>query len=177
MGDRVAALVADEKAVTSRGAELRAAGWRVQCGWALPNEPWDQSDRRIACWGTVKNEDDVSAAVLAGARGAVVLAVSRAPAWLVTRLVDDLARLGAVDHPVAATSLVGGPDNDQRALLDLLAGGATVAEAAQERHLSIRSAERRLASARAALGVRSTAEAVSRLRAQIVRHNATEVQP
>ena len=50
-------------------------------------------------------------------------------------------------------------------VLDLLASGVTVADAARRLHLSTRSAHRRLAAARAALGVDSTTEAVRRTRA------------
>lgn len=57
-----------------------------------------------------------------------------------------------------------GPDNplapEQRALLERLAKGETIAAAAQAEFLSLRTANRRIAEARQALGVRSTREAV-----------------
>jgi DNA-binding CsgD family transcriptional regulator len=53
-------------------------------------------------------------------------------------------------------------DGEQRRLLGLLGSGLSVAEAAQELHLSPRTAERRLADARAALGAATNAEAVLR---------------
>jgi DNA-binding CsgD family transcriptional regulator len=53
--------------------------------------------------------------------------------------------------------------SDQRRLLELLAEGMTVEEAARRVFISRRTADRRLAEARIALGVRTTTEAVARL--------------
>ena len=60
--------------------------------------------------------------------------------------------------------LEGALDDEQRRLLRLLCHGLSVAEAARRLHLSRRTAERRLASARAALGAATNAEAVLRAR-------------
>jgi DNA-binding NarL/FixJ family response regulator len=49
---------------------------------------------------------------------------------------------------------------EQRALLDRLASGDTIAAAAQAEFLSLRTANRRIAQARQTLGVPSTREAV-----------------
>ena len=76
-------------------------------------------------------------------------------------LLADLGRLGPVrtgapqDAP-AADVLV----PQQRALLRRLAQGQSIAAAAQAEFLSLRTANRRIAEARAALGVRTTREAV-----------------
>jgi DNA-binding CsgD family transcriptional regulator len=51
-------------------------------------------------------------------------------------------------------------DDEQRRLLALLGSGLAVREAARRLHLSPRTAERRLAEARAALGARTNSEAV-----------------
>jgi DNA-binding NarL/FixJ family response regulator len=51
---------------------------------------------------------------------------------------------------------------EQRALLGQLLGGATLGQAARALHLSRRTADRRLAAARAALEARTTAEALRR---------------
>lgn len=79
------------------------------------------------------------------------------------RLYDDLRRLGPVEVRTASTPE---PEtavlaDDEAALLALLAGGHTLRQAADEQHLSLRTADRRLASARAKLHVSTTAEAVS----------------
>jgi DNA-binding NarL/FixJ family response regulator len=57
-------------------------------------------------------------------------------------------------------------DEEQRRLLALLAHGLSVPEAARRLHLSRRTAERRLAEARAALGATTNAEAVLRAEGQ-----------
>ena len=49
---------------------------------------------------------------------------------------------------------------EERRLLELLAGGHALGEAAETLHLSRRTCDRRLAAARGKLGVRTTAEAV-----------------
>jgi hypothetical protein len=49
---------------------------------------------------------------------------------------------------------------EQRALLDRLAAGETIAAAAAAEFLSLRTANRRIAEARQVLGVRTTREAV-----------------
>jgi DNA-binding CsgD family transcriptional regulator len=60
-------------------------------------------------------------------------------------------------------------DEVQRRLLALLGSGLTVAEAARRLHLSPRTAERRLAEARAALGAATNAEAVLRAEGEELR--------
>ena len=57
-------------------------------------------------------------------------------------------------------------DEEQRRLLGLLARGLSVPAAARRLHLSPRTAERRLAEARAALGATTNAEAVLRAEGQ-----------
>ena len=59
-----------------------------------------------------------------------------------------------------------GLDDEQRRLLALLGSGLSVREAARRLHLSPRTAERRLAEARASLGARTNAEAVHRAEGQ-----------
>jgi DNA-binding NarL/FixJ family response regulator len=57
----------------------------------------------------------------------------------------------------------GALDDGQRRLLELLGLGLSVGEAASQLHLSRRTAERRLAEARVALGAATNAEAVARI--------------
>jgi DNA-binding NarL/FixJ family response regulator len=63
-------------------------------------------------------------------------------------------------------------DEEQEQLLELLARGMSVREAAKRLHLSRRTAERRLAEARAALGAATNAEAVLRAQIQVIGHMA-----
>jgi DNA-binding NarL/FixJ family response regulator len=126
----------------------------------IPESPWRLDDIEVG--GTVAGPTEVTAAVLAVARGAA-LAV-HVPAdrrQIAADLVEALERLGqpvVIDEPVAE-----GPtplDADSRRLLDLLAGGATLNEAAAALGYSRRTVQRRLEAVRRRLGVRTNREAV-----------------
>lgn len=76
---------------------------------------------------------------------------------------DDLSHLGSVrfvgrDDAIERDDPL---DDEQRHLLNLLSEGSSIVEAGAQMHLSRRTASRRLAAARLALGARTTAEAVS----------------
>ena len=90
-----------------------------------------------------------------------------APRAVLDRLYEDLRRIGPVE--VLTEARPPGPadqlDEDGRALLELLAQGLTLNEAAGSLHLSLRTANRRLAAARVALGVATTLEAIATLSA------------
>ena len=96
---------------------------------------------------------------LAALAGAGFVAHAKAERDVIDRLVDDLRRLGQ-DHRTGEPDAGRGLTPDERRLLDGLADGKTLGEAAAELHLSRRTADRRLASARRKLGVDTTAEAV-----------------
>ncbi|HWJ81625.1 MAG TPA: hypothetical protein VNS55_05245 [Nocardioides sp.] len=101
--------------------------------------------------------EDAATAVLAALAGADLVLACTAPDEVVDALVDDLWHLGPVEHVAApGVSL----SAEQVALLARLAAGESLGEAAAGLHLSRRTADRRLAQARAALDVRTTAEAV-----------------
>jgi DNA-binding CsgD family transcriptional regulator len=85
---------------------------------------------------------------------------------VVDRLVDDLHRLGPVEHRVGEPEPDAVLTAEERALLELIAGGATLGEAATSLHLSRRTADRRLASAKRKLGATSTAQLVVSFRRQ-----------
>ena len=113
----------------------------------------------VVCFGEVTDSDAASKAVLAAVAGAGLIVRVTASRDVADRLLDDLRRLGPVDHRLGEpnrTRLTA----EQRALLDLLADGATLGAAAERLSLSRRTADRRLASARRALGVETTAEAL-----------------
>ncbi|GAA0807341.1 LuxR family transcriptional regulator [Spirilliplanes yamanashiensis] len=146
-------------------AVLRALvrdGWHTREGFALPDPAWDVTGAKLVLYGRVADLDTVQLAVLAAARGAGVVAVADLDGVVGRALLDDLRRLGPVetgggdtaDDPVAR--LV----PEQRALLERLAAGDTIAAAAAAEFLSLRTANRRIAEARALLGVRTTREAV-----------------
>jgi len=157
-------------------------------GLALPGEPWDLSDRGLVLCCRLESDDDVVAALRAARRG-VRLAVAVEPG-VADRVLDALGGPGEAryfagkdgDEVADLTPLSGRPEvvdqtsvvdltqaaelvadltQDQRDLLMLLAAGWSVPEGAQRLYLSLRTAERRLAGARKALGVTTTAEAVA----------------
>jgi DNA-binding NarL/FixJ family response regulator len=119
----------------------------------------------------VRTTGDAEAAVLAAVQGASVTAYVDGPGPLADLLHADLRRLGSVEvlrgslgeppiEPDAAADL----DPQVQALLDLMVDGATLGDAARALHLSRRTADRRLALARRALGVSTTTEVLVQVR-------------
>ena len=137
-------------------------GWTVRDGFALSDPAWDVTAARLVLHGRVSDPDSLQLAVLAAARGAGIVAVCDAETSIGRALVDDLARLGPVHHGAGAEpgNAVADLVPEQRALLDRLASGDTIAAAAAAEFLSLRTANRRIAEARALFGVRTTREAV-----------------
>ncbi|GIJ45614.1 hypothetical protein Val02_25000 [Virgisporangium aliadipatigenens] len=155
---------------TSVLRRLARAGWTTREGFALPETTWDVTDAKLVLFGRVADSDTAELAVLAAARGAGVVAMSDVASDVGRALLADLTRIGPVstdpDAPVAGESGDGGAGSgpqlapEQRALLERLAGGETIAAAAAAEFLSLRTANRRIAEAREVLGVRTTREAV-----------------
>jgi DNA-binding CsgD family transcriptional regulator len=144
----------DTAAVDAATADLTAGGATVLPGWQVT-----AGSAATVCVGRVTNVDDAARAVLAAVRGADLVVAAAAPREVIDQLCDDLRRLGEVDHRVggpAAPTLTG----EQRDLLARLLAGATLGDAARALHISRRTADRRLAAARTALGARTTAEAL-----------------
>jgi hypothetical protein len=118
----------------------------------LPDEPWSLS-RRV--WAAAIADDEALAeALLAAVRGCslVVTDIDDARRAL---LIDDCRRLGVhlVDGPPA-------PLPEWAGLLEALADGLPINEAAKRCAMSLRTAHRRLGEARTALQVKSTTAAV-----------------
>lgn len=140
-------------------ARLQEAGFVLREGFRVlgPVTP------RTVCHGVVASESDASAAVLAAMAGYGVLIETSAAPDTIRRLVDDLRHLGPVDHRlVSAAAPPAVLDFEGRALLGLLAKGFTLGAAARQLGLPRRTADRRLAGARKALGVERTAEAIAK---------------
>jgi DNA-binding NarL/FixJ family response regulator len=112
--------------------------------------------------GRVATGDDAEAALLAALAGNGVVAFATASREVIDRLVDDLRRLGPVDHRVGPAVAPPALSVDARAILGLLAEGHSLGEAAAILGLSRRTADRRLAEGRDALGVERTTEAIAR---------------
>jgi hypothetical protein len=139
-------------------------GWVARDGFALPDPTWDVTGNRVVLHGRIGDRDALQLAVLAAARGAGIVAICDAESALGRALVDDLARLGTVHQGTTTgdgdTAKIADLVPEQRALLDRLAAGDTIAAAAAAEFLSLRTANRRIAEARALFGVRTTREAV-----------------
>ncbi|MEZ5115925.1 MAG: helix-turn-helix transcriptional regulator [Candidatus Nanopelagicales bacterium] len=116
----------------------------------------------------VRDTADVATAVEAASRGERVAACldgDDVADDILGLLVAELRRTGEVEfvnHPQPRP--VDDLPADAVALLQHLAAGRTLGEAARLEHVSRRTADRRVAAARRILGVRSTAEAVAALR-------------
>jgi hypothetical protein len=155
---------------TSVLRRLTRAGWTTREGFALPETAWDVSGSKLVLFGRVADPDTAELAVHAAARGAGIVAITDAATDVGRALLADLARIGPVstdpDAPVAGETGDAGSGSgpqlapEQRALLERLAGGETIAAAAAAEFLSLRTANRRIAEAREVLGVRTTREAV-----------------
>ena len=163
-----ASVVASTDALAAAERALRAAAWVPRHGWELPSSPFSHRGTRVVCLGSVRDEDEARAALVACVRAAgVVVDVGGCPDALRLRLLDDLSRLALGTPPTRRTERPPALplSAEQRALLSLVASGASVPEAADQLFLSRRTAERRMASVRAALGVPTTAAAVAALQA------------
>jgi hypothetical protein len=131
----------------------------VHTGFRLPTEDWTVGG--VVCSGTVSSHTDAALAVLAAVRGAGVVVTVSGPDDVLDRLTEDLHRLGPIDFwPKDDGGRLTGLTLEQWCLLQLLAAGRTLVEAAHVLHWSRRSADRKLAAAREALGVATTTEAV-----------------
>jgi DNA-binding NarL/FixJ family response regulator len=143
---------------------LARAGWHTREGFALTDPAWDVAEQKLVLYGRVTDLDTAELAVHAAARGAGLVAITDAGSDVGQALLADLTRLGPVTRDPEAELAAEPADNvllpEQRALLERLANGETIAAAAAAEFLSLRTANRRIAQAREALGVRTTREAV-----------------
>jgi DNA-binding NarL/FixJ family response regulator len=160
-----ASIVQGPDALAAAELRLRRDAWITRRGFALPEQPWSHRPTKVVCLGTVTDEVSANEALVACARAAgVVVDVAECPPTLLGGFLDDLGRLAlsaVPGRPAATARLPLTPE--QRALLELVARGASVPEAAEQLFLSHRTAERRMAGIRKALDVPSTAAAVALL--------------
>ena len=161
-----ASVVRGPDALAAAELRLRRDAWVTRRGWDLPDSPWSHRMTKVVCLGAVTDPATAERALVACARGAgVVVDVADCPGDLLGPLLDDLARLALAPAPGRAPARSALPlTPEQRALLELVARGASVPEAAEALFLSHRTAERRMAGIRKALGVPSTTAAVALLR-------------
>lgn len=145
-------------------AHLRRALEAALAGGRRPVDGWLAPRGHVVCHGVVASDADAVQALRAAVGGAAVVIVARTSRETVDRLVDDLRRLGPVEHVTADVAPPPTVDDAQRRLLRLLADGWTLGDAAAELGLSRRTADRRLDAARRALGAERTADALARAR-------------
>ena len=164
--------------VLASGGEAQAVlrrlardGWQVRDGFALPDRRWDVTGAHLVLHGRVADREAAEQALHAAVRGAGIVAVVDERSEVGRLLVGDLRRIGPVrrraeDGPPPTPAGEDVPSElavlaeEQRALLERLANGETIAAAAAAEFLSLRTANRRIAQARETLGVRTTREAV-----------------
>jgi DNA-binding CsgD family transcriptional regulator len=149
----------DDSVVSAAAQELRETGWVVRDGWSVPDGAWDL--KRLVCAGVVRGPGDAGAVVLAAARGAGIVAGRATESAVVEGLYEDLRRLGRVEWRSEVTDSPGRLLTDEQVqMLKMLGAGASLDDLARELNYSRRTTTRRLAEARAALGVQTNAEAV-----------------
>jgi hypothetical protein len=126
----------------------------IRSGFDLAQDPWHVDS--VTCVGVVDDDVSHAAALDAALRGAdIVVDVGGDRA---RRFTADLARvrIETWSPPMATTNA-----SEWAPLLDVLACGGSVQDAARQCHISLRTAHRRLAAAREQLGVNSNAAAVA----------------
>jgi hypothetical protein len=162
---------------------LSRTGWHPRAGFGLPPSGSAVANR-LVLYGRVPTLSLAHVAAAAAARGVGIVAIADAADPPGRVLLAALEHLGPV-HQQFEPSPIGDPITgrvavingdtrvltdearviasllpEQRALLGRLANGETIATAAAAEYLSLRTANRRIAQARASLGVRTTREAV-----------------
>ena len=143
---------ASEHAHVQAVRDVERRGAHVVEGW--------RHDASVVCSGEVNDAADAAHALLAVVAGAGLVVHARADREVIDRFVDDLRRFGPVDHRITEPESAPALTPEERALLEYIADGKTLGEAAAELHLSRRTADRRLASARQKLGAATTTDAV-----------------
>jgi hypothetical protein len=145
-----------EAALDAATAAHSANGWTVARGLAAIEPALSPHPLYV---GVARNRTDGEAALLAAALGnGVVVALVFDDPFSEGLFVDQFARLGGCRRESYAVEAV--IDPGVVPLLDRLAAGDSIEAAAEACHLSLRTANRRLAAARAHFGVATTIEAV-----------------
>jgi len=144
-------------------AELRAAGHDVTDGLAIRGTAGLRAVRR----GVVATPGDAAAAALAAMAGHGLVLESGADRVVIDRLIDDLRHLGlTVDHRTCLEPPGSPLAAEGRSILAFLAEGLTLGQASDALGIARRTADRRLAAARRALGTSRTTEAIARARSR-----------
>ena len=167
--------VGDPQPVVAEARSEAAAGpWHPIDGFTSAEIGLD-----TVCIGTVVDAEGAAIAVLAAIHGARLVVVANAPRDVIDRMCDDLRRIGDVDHHLDPSSSQAGHglNPDQRAVIGMLLAGANLNQAASALNVSRRTAARRLAEARDALGASSTSETLVIARRNGLRPNRSADVP
>jgi DNA-binding NarL/FixJ family response regulator len=159
-GTRPNVIGRDANVLAAIALEARAAGLPTSRLDDVPAEPWKLTGLVVS--GVVSSRDDAARAVLAAVRGARIAACLPDDPRVAAFLIDGLRRVGPLEFgagPKQASEQLPLSELEQR-VLQLLAAGSTIAEAATAVGYSRRTVERRLVEARRRLGVGSNAEAL-----------------
>jgi DNA-binding CsgD family transcriptional regulator len=141
-------------------AEASAAGWRVLHGF----DGQAPAGNHVVRAGAVTSAEDAAGALLAVLGGAGAVVHGQAPREVIDPLLDDLRHVGPVEHRRRLEPSPPILDPDQLEILRMLGEGRRLGDAANALGLSRRTADRRLAGARLALGTERTVEAVAKAR-------------
>lgn len=146
----------------ARAGELVRQGWTPHEGFGLPSEPWWLGPARLVAVGSVSSQQAAEAALECVVRGVgLVVDLDPAAPWAVTFRGDVQRAVHAQPGDEPAEPPPGMPlSQEQRELLELVAAGHSLAQAARLRFLSLRTANRRVTEARELLGVATNREAV-----------------
>jgi len=139
--------------------EISARGWAVTEGFDSGRRP-GRGEGSVRS-GTVSDKATAEAALLTALRGEGLVVHATADRQTIDRLVDDLRRLGPVEHRIGSPEAPPVVAPEARAILGLLAEGHSLGEAAAILGIARRTADRRLADGRRALGTDRTTEAIT----------------
>jgi DNA-binding NarL/FixJ family response regulator len=141
---------------TDPGVVPLPPGWQPIPIGKLRPEPFDLTALGLAVTGLVATEHEAAAVLMAAVRGCSVLVRVTMDRRASDEFLESLGRIVHLERATEAESL----DSEQTSLLESLAGGLTVVDAARRLGWSRRTATRRLAEAKRRLGVTSTSRAI-----------------
>lgn len=139
--------------------EVTADGWTVTPGFGGGR----RAGRSVRS-GAVGDRASAETALITALGGEGLIVHATAERDIIDQLVDDLRRLGRVEHRIGAPEAPPAVSPEARAILGLLAEGHSLGEAAAILGIARRTADRRLAEGRRALGTDRTTEAIARAR-------------
>jgi hypothetical protein len=155
--DRVPLIVVeDQTGYRAVADEVAGAGWTM-----IPVGSPAQPGTLVAM--VVADPAGAQAAVLEAMRGVGVLVRADGQRAVIDDLVEDLAHIGQVLRVDGGNAIRLEPDTWR--LLHSIAAGTTVSVAARSLHLSIRTANRRIADAKEVMGVQTRAQLLRSLTA------------